>query len=217
MATNVGDAAALAKWNRNAATYDLFGWPMERLMLSRWRRRLASLVSGPRVLEVGVATGKNLPYYPTGLQIDGIDFSPRMLERARRRRVPSHVELHEMDIQEMTFPSGTFDNVVAVCVFCSVPDPVAGLREVRRVLRPEGRAVFLEHMRPAGRRLGSLFDRLDPIVSRRGPHINRRTLDNIRAAGLEIEQAENVFSDVLKLIVARRSDDENALAPRGAD
>lgn len=76
-------------------------------------------------------------------------------------------------------------------------------QEVRRVLRPDGHAVFLEHVRPTGRRLGPMFDRLDPIVSRAGPHINRRTIDNVRAAGFTIELEQNLFSDILKLIVAR--------------
>lgn len=71
------------------------------------------------------------------------------------------------------------------------------------MLRSDGRAVFLEHVRPGGRRLGAVFDRLDPLVSRAGPHINRRTVDNVRAAGFAVETEQNLWSDILKLIVAR--------------
>ena len=167
------------------------------------RRRLLSLVRGPRVLEVGVGTGQNLPLYSSGLRVDGIDLSGRMIERARRRTAAAAVTLYEMDAQDLAFPDAVFDTVVSTCVFCSVPDPVRGLREVRRVLRPDGQAVFLEHMRPEGPYLGPLFDRLDPIISRRGPHINRRTLDNINAAGLHVENVEDLTPAFVKIVIAR--------------
>ena len=170
--------------------------------MDRFRGRFIAQVHGPRVLEVGVGTGRNLPLYGPDLQIEAIDFSPRMLDRARRTPWPANVTLQLMDVEDLQFPPGTFDTVVAACVFCSVPDPVQGLREIRRVLRPDGTALFLEHVRPGTRWLAAVFDRLDPLVSRAGPHINRRTIDNIRAAGFTIEREENLVSDVLKLVVA---------------
>ncbi len=196
-------ADARRRWDHNAALYDVFQWPMELMVMGSSRRRLISLVRGPRVLEVGVGTGQNLPLYAPGIQVDGIDLSGRMIARARRRNAAASVTLYEMDAQDMAFPDAIFDTVVSTCVFCSVPDPVRGLREVRRMLRPDGRAVFLEHMRPHGRFLGPLFDRLDPVVSRRGPHINRPTLDNIAAAGLRIEHVEDLTPSFVKIIVAR--------------
>lgn len=108
-----------------------------------------------------------------------------------------------MDAQDLGFRDALFDTVVSTCVFCSVPDPVRGLREVRRVLRADGRALFLEHMRPESRFWGPIVDRLDPVVSRRGPHINRRTLDNMAAAGLQVERAENLRPSFVKIVVAR--------------
>ena len=190
------------RWERAARFYDIQVWPMELFMMRRYRGRVMDRVEGPRVLEVGVGTGVNLPDYPAGLKVDAIDFSQRMLERARQRAARADVTLHEMDAQHLAFPDASFDTVVSTCVFCSVPDPILGLKEVRRVLRPSGHAVMLEHVRPGGRRLGALFDRLDPLVSRAGPHINRRTVDNVRDAGLTIESEDNLFSDILKLIVA---------------
>ena len=195
-------AAVRRRYERAARYYDIQVWPMELFMMRRFRGRVMELVEGPRVLEVGVGTGINLPDYRAGLKVDAIDFSQRMLEGARRRPTRTDVTLHEMDAQHLAFPDANFDTVVSTCVFCSVPDPILGLKEVRRVLRPGGHAVMLEHVRPGSRRLGALFDRLDPLVSRAGPHINRRTVDNIRAAGLTIETEDNLFSDILKLIVA---------------
>lgn len=190
------------RYDRGAARYDVLTWPMERLAMDRFRARLISQVNGPRVLEVGVGTGRNLPLYPSGLQIEAIDFSPRMLERARRKPLPAGVTLTLMDIQALGFAPASFDTVVATCVFCSVPDPIRGLCEIRRVLRPDGRALFLEHVRPGSPRLATLFDWLDPLVVRAGPHINRRTVENIRAAGFTIQAEQNLFSDILKMIVA---------------
>lgn len=191
------------RYDRGAARYDWVTWPMEQMAMDRFRGRLIGQVNGPRVLEVGVGTGRNLPLYRPGLQIDAIDFSPRMLERARRKPLPPNVTLHLMDVQDLPFPSACFDTVVATCVFCSVPDPIRGLSEIRRVLRPDGRVLLLEHMRPGESWLAKLFDWLDPLVSRAGPHINRRTMENITAAGLAVEHEENLVSDVLKLVVAR--------------
>lgn len=201
-ASDVDTSAVRRRYERAARYYDIQVWPMELFMMRRFRGRVMDLVEGPRVLEVGVGTGINLPDYPAGLKVDAIDFSQRMLERARQRAARADVTLHEMDAQHLAFPDASFDTVVSTCVFCSVPDPILGLKEVRRVLRPSGHAVMLEHVRPGGRRLGALFDRLDPLVSRAGPHINRRTVDNVRDAGLTIESEDNLFSDILKLIVA---------------
>lgn len=190
------------RYDRGAGRYDLMTWPMEKMAMDRFRRRLIAQVHGPRVLEVGVGTGRNLTLYPPDMHVDAIDFSPRMLERARRRPLPVNVTLHLMDVEELRFPPASFDTVVGTCVFCSVPDPVWGLCEIRRVLRPEGRALFLEHVRPGTPWLAALFDWLDPLIARAGPHINRRTIDNIRTAGFAIEREENLVSDVLKLVIA---------------
>lgn len=190
------------RYDRGAVRYDLMTWPMERMAMDRFRARLIAQVAGPRVLEVGVGTGRNLPLYRPGLHVDAIDFSPRMLERARRKPLPPDVTLHLMDVQDLQFAPASFDSVVATCVFCSVPDPVRGLSEIRRVLRPGGRALFLEHVRPGAPWLAKVFDWLDPLVARAGPHINRRTMANISAAGFTVDREENVMSDILKLVAA---------------
>lgn len=143
-------------------------------------------VRGPRLLEVGVGTGGNFPYYPAGSQITAVDLSPRMLQRARSRaaRAGVQVGLCEADAQALPFPNASFDTVVATCVFCSVPDPVLGLREIRRVLAPGGQLLTLDHVlsrRPLRRPLLRLTN---PLVARLiGANIDRETVENVRRAG----------------------------------
>lgn len=193
-------------WNRQAWLYDFLVAPMERMMgLARGRAWVFGRAAEGRVLEVGAGTGKNLAYYPEGAVVVATDLSPGMLARAVKKsgHRPGVVRFVVTDAEDLAFKEGAFDCVVVTCVFCCVPDPVRGLREVRRVLRQGGKVVLLEHMRPEGL-LGKLFDLLDPVVSRlMGPHINRRTLDNVRTAGLVVEEERNVFSDWFKVIVAR--------------
>lgn len=88
-------------------------------------------------------------------------------------------------------------------VFCSVPDPVQGLSELRRVCKPDGRLLLLEHVRPGNRLLGILFDLINPLIVRMmGANINRKTIDNVKAAGWQIQSTQNLSSDVIRLIEA---------------
>lgn len=188
------------RYNRTARFYD---W-MDKMIPDAVRQRALSQATG-KVLEVGVGTGKNLPYYREGCEVTGIDFSPGMLAKAREKshlaRVP--VTLVEMDAQHMTFPDGAFDTVVATCVFCSVPDPIQGLLEVRRVCKPNGKIVLVEHVRSENSLLGWLMDVLNPVsLHLVGSNINRRTVENVRTAGMDIRQVEDLTGKIVKLIVA---------------
>ncbi len=182
--------AVTARYDRIARFYDAFDKPMDLLGVHRRRRRLLSRARGD-TLEVGVGTGRNLGLYPGGVKLTGIDVSSNMLARARKVAERSHVAaaLDLADVQALPFEDDSFDTVTATCVFCSVADPVAGLKEVARVARPEGQVLLLEHVRPRNPILGWLADFVAPVVRRvMGPEINRRTEDNVTAAGLEIDE-----------------------------
>ena len=178
---------------------------MERLRFASWRRELIGRIAGPAALEAGVGTGKNLIFYPDDLDITAIDLSPRMLQRARKRanKLNLNVNLQEMDVEHLNFADDSFDTVFATFVFCSVPDPIAGLQELRRVCKPDGKLLLLEHMRPENFVLGLIFDLFNPITVRMmGANINRRTVDNIRQAGWQIRAEECLSSDIVRLIEA---------------
>lgn len=182
------------RYDRIAFCFDALEALMER-RFRPWRQALWSKVPPGRVLEVGVGTGKNLPYYPEGATMTAVDLSAGMLWRAleRKRQLGTEVSLCQMDAQRLAFPDWSFDAVVATFVFCSVPDPVSGLRALKRVLKPGGRVFLLEHVRSRHPVLGRLMDLLNPLVVRLiGANINRRTVENCREAGFCVESCEEL-------------------------
>lgn len=202
-------SALVRRWDRNARGYDRMVALEERLLGRRLRPQLWARVGMGQVLELGIGTGANFPYYPPGVEVTGVDISGEMLRRAeeKAKKMGTRISLHQMDAQALAFPDGSFDRVVTTWVFCSVPDPVRGLREAGRVLRPGGRLVMLEHVRGPGL-LGVVMDWLSPLVVRfSGTHINRDTVANVGKAGLVEEEVRSFLGGIVKLIVARRAEE----------
>lgn len=202
------EATALtrARYQRISPIYDKIEWLMER-RFRPWRQKLWQFVYGPRVLEVGVGTGKNMEFWPLSCKMTAIDLTPGMLDFARQRANSFNRcedELFLADVQHLDLPSGIFNTVVATFVFCSVPDPIQGLREIGRVARPDGQILLLEHVRIDRPVVGTLMDLLAPLVVRlNGANINRRTVENVRAAGLQIDRVEDLDEmGMFKLIFA---------------
>jgi len=202
-----GTEVAKRRYDRIAPLYDRMEGLIERSRYSKWRELLWSKVEGTHILEVGVGTGKNFPFYPPDEEITAIDFSKKMLERAEDRASKQKVKvsLQKMDVQNLEFEDNTFDTVVASFVFCSVPDPVRGLMEVERVCKPGGKVVLLEHVLSANRILGWLMNLANPLVVRMiGANINRRTAENVAKSGLAVEQVTDLGAGIFKLIEARK-------------
>lgn len=174
------------------------------MIRSSWREDLLKDVHG-NVLEVGVGTGANFPYYPENVHVTGIDFSPKMLKIAEKgiSEIKASISLKEMNAEEMEFPDNTFDVVVSTCVFCSVPNPVRGLQEIRRVVKPEGKIIMLEHMRSNNKIVAKMLDMINPITVRMsGANVNRETIKNIEQAGLKIEEEQYLMTSIMRKIIA---------------
>lgn len=190
------------RYNRAAKFYDILENPMEVMALKKWRIELMKELKG-NVLEVGVGTGKNIEYYPSNIDITAIDFSKRMLEKAYEKSIKfdKKVKLVSMDVQNMDFPDNTFDVIFTTCVFCSVPDPILGLREMRRVCKSNGKIIMIEHVRSEKKVLRVFMDILNPIVvNTYGANINRKTVDNINSVGFINVSVINLYSDIVKKI-----------------
>ncbi|MDT8406556.1 MAG: methyltransferase domain-containing protein [Methylococcales bacterium] len=176
------------RYNRIAPWFDTFEALLEGLSFRRWRQLLWRQVTGEHILEVGVGTGKNFPFYPARTQITALDFSPGMLAQAQRKlkRLNLSATLTLMDVERLQLGNDCFDSVVASFVFCSVPAPRRGLKEIHRVLKPGGQALLLEHVISNKPWLAWLMQRLDPVISGVfGAHINRDTVKQVKASGFQ--------------------------------
>ncbi|MBI4570200.1 MAG: class I SAM-dependent methyltransferase [Planctomycetes bacterium] len=186
-------------WDRRARFYDVCEGASRRHVPSK--QALFADMRG-RVLVVAVGTGADVRCFPPGLEITAIDISPAMLRRAegRARAYRGKITLEEGDAMNLRFAADSFDTVVTSCTMCSVPDPVRGLRELHRVLRPDGRLLMFEHVRSRNRLLGCMLDIMTLMTRWGGTEMNRDTIRNAQAAGFTLTSVESVYQDIILAI-----------------
>jgi ubiquinone/menaquinone biosynthesis C-methylase UbiE len=200
------DKETQLKWDAASRTLDIFAFA-EDLRIGPHKQRLFSKMRGSTLM-VAAGTGLDFKFFPPNLHVIAIDISPKMLERAARKATSyvGSIELRQMDVCALEFPDSTFDTIATAFTFCSVPEPIIGLRELRRVLKPDGQLIMFEHVRSAIGPIGLFMDIMTPLCSRVGPHLNRDTVGNVQKAGFRLRRVENVYLDVVKIIEAVKGD-----------
>ena len=193
------------RYDRIAPYFDSLEGFLEGLFFSDWRKTLWNKVQGEHILEVGVGTGKNFPYYPESGSVTAIDFSEKMLERAKlkQQRTKVKVDLELMDVQSLCYADNSFDTVIATFVFCSVPLPTKGLQELYRVCKPGGQVLLLEHVLSSKPMMAKMMNLMNPvIVSLFGANINRKTVKSVQSCGFDKVTLDPASRDMVKLIQA---------------
>jgi ubiquinone/menaquinone biosynthesis C-methylase UbiE len=196
------------RYERVARFYDFLELPFEYLLYRRIRKLLLRGLSG-RLLDAGVGTGRNFPFYPAGSHVLGIDLSSAMLARAERRTRYSpaaSIDLTTMDVRKTDLPDKSFDAAIATFLFCVLPeeDQVPALRELARVVKPDGTISLLNYVRPGGLFSGAIARLSQPYIAHVfGASFDRQTEAAMPAAGLICLESRYVVHDLIKLMAAR--------------
>jgi len=187
-------------YDKFAKGYDPALAPFEKRFLARWRREtLSFLPENARLLEIGAGTGANFGFYPASKCAVASEISAKMLELASRKTL--EIRLVQADAESLPFAANSFDAAFATLVFCSIPAPENAFAELRRVVRPGGAIVLLEHVRQPGL-LGFVFDFLNIFtVALIADHFNRQTAKLAADAGLKITEVRRKAFGVVNLIV----------------
>ncbi|HEY9157415.1 class I SAM-dependent methyltransferase [Candidatus Binatus sp.] len=194
------DTATQRKWDSASRSFDFISFGDDHRM-GPHKRRLFSKMRGATLM-LAAGTGNDFRFFPPKQSFVAIDISPKMLEQAavKAAAYDGTIDLRELDVCQLPFPDNSFDTVVTVCTFCSVPKPVGGLRELYRILKPGGQILMFEHVRSRIGLIGVFLDLMTPLSSRIGPDLNRDTVGNVQKAGFRIRREENVYLDIVKII-----------------
>jgi ubiquinone/menaquinone biosynthesis C-methylase UbiE len=195
-------------WDKQAPTYDRSMGRFDRWLFADTRAWICSRATGD-VLEVAVGTGLNLPHYPAGIRLTGVDVSPAMLALARKRAddLSMSVQLRLGDAEDLGLPDQSFDTVVCTFGLCAIPDYQTAIGEMIAALRPGGLLLLADHI-PSTNPLLRAGQWLAEHISipAAGEHFLRRPLLDVKAAGLSIEANQRFKAGVVERLAARRPD-----------
>jgi len=195
-------------WDKHAGSYDQQMGFFDRRFFGDTRDWVCSQASG-EVLEVAIGTGLNLPHYPQQVRLTGLEWSPAMLDIARRRaqELGREVELRQGDAQDLEFPDASFDTVVCTFSLCGIPDDRQAVREMDRVLRPGGQLLLADHVE-SSRWYARAAQRLIELVTvpLGGEHFRRRPFIQVRALGYAIERHQRFTLGIVERLAARKPD-----------
>ena len=192
--------------DKGAPGYDRQMNFFDRVLFAGGREWACSLADG-NILEIAVGSGRNLEFYADGTTLTAIEFSPEMLELAKKRaaELGRDVDLRLGDAQDLEFPDGSFDTIICTLALCTIPDPGRAVAEAHRILRPGGRYVAFEHVRSPVLAVRAVERALNPLTVRfEGDHLVREPLEYLRPAGFEIEHLERSKWGIVERVVARK-------------
>ncbi|HEU5387112.1 MAG TPA: methyltransferase domain-containing protein [Streptosporangiaceae bacterium] len=195
-----------AYWDKQAGRYDRAMNFWDRHLFGDSRPWACGRAVG-EVLEVAVGTGRNLPFYPDGTRLTGVDWSPAMLGIARRRaaELGREADLRQGDAQALGFPDASFDTVLCALGLCAIPDDRRAVTEMARVLRPGGRLLLVDHVAASASALRAvqwLYERI--TIPLAGEHFRRRPLTYVRELGFDVEEAERFRLGIVERVSARK-------------
>ncbi len=189
-------------YDKLAKNYDRALQPLERWFLSQWRQETLSFLSSEvKILEIGAGTGLNFTFYPQNCDGTAGEISFKMIEFAKDKIKGKNISLIQNDAENLPFIENSFDAAFATLVFCSVSNPSNAFRELQRVVRPNGKIILLEHVRPKGL-LGYVFDLLNFFTVRLiEDHFNRQTAKLAADSGLKIVEVKAKALGTVNLII----------------
>jgi SAM-dependent methyltransferase len=205
--------AERARWNdvkrriyaKEAAKFECGTDFFERRLLGTEHRGWACSQARGETLEVAIGTGLNLPHYPSELRLTGVDLSPDMLAYARKRskQIGRRVTLSEGDAHDLPFTDSSFDTVVCTYALCSVPDVPQAISEMKRVLKPGGRLILVDHIRSSVKPLFWLQWLIEYVPSRtKGEYMTRRPALHVAAANFDIQARDRLRMGIVERLVA---------------